>query len=138
VDSMEINFIRRYLKEAIDFADKAGPEEETDELEYFNADDCGFFNQSTILFTNNYLDLINSSRKYINRMRCSFETLGEKICHCLCLNKLKKAETFATTDSLFLYAFYLDPDEKFFLSPVEFMSLEADKMDKIGDVFKKL
>jgi hypothetical protein len=142
VDSLELGFLRRYIKEAIEMCDipsSGNVEDDTDAIEYFGtADVKGAMSDCRTLFTIQQTDLINSSRKYINKMRSSFETLGEKICHCLCLNKLKKAETFASHDSLFLYAFYLDPDQARFVSPVEFISIEVDKMRSVDEIFVKM
>jgi hypothetical protein len=64
VDRLEIDFLRRFLKETIDSCEIG--ENEDDEQDYFNTEDVEYFFQNTSLFPGKHKELIVNYRKYLS------------------------------------------------------------------------
>ena len=93
LDKLEIDYLRRYLKETIDTCEVSECEE--DDQDYYNTEDSDFFGVNTPLFPQEYLELIGNYRKLVTEQRVKFDGIGEKICYYLCQSKIKKAETYS-------------------------------------------
>lgn len=132
INSRECNFLRLALRDALEIAP---PDSEPEELPQKDCYDIT--TAPKIHFLGPIRSNIESSFAYLMGRPFVFESYGEKLCHML-ISDDPSVGSLISKESLFLVAFYLDPMVEFFLSPVEFVSLELKSCAMIQEVYSRL
>jgi hypothetical protein len=119
------DFLRVYLRECIEI----------------NAEDQSGVTKSpalSIAYTIQQSDILESCIRYIMGESTTFEDFGQQICNFLLKNNINEAEFFLAQDTLFLFAYYYDDTEDYFITPVEFPSLNMKRSSTIQELYHNM
>ncbi|CAG9315658.1 unnamed protein product [Blepharisma stoltei] len=118
----ESGFLRMFLKENMDLA------QASDEK-----------NQEKSIFPSFYINpasrrSIDCNLHYLLGMPQSFEEIGQEVCFQLTKGNIQHVEGYHNLEFIPLLAFYLDPKEPLFLSPVEYQSVPFQSAKNISEL----
>jgi hypothetical protein len=128
----ECSFLRRALRDAIENAPADTEPEDMQPQESYELPMT-----PELHFIKPVREFVETSFKYLMDRPCVYENFGERLCQLL-ISQDSQADSFISSESLFVVAFYLDPLAPNFLSPVEFVSLELHKCLSVQELYAKL
>jgi hypothetical protein len=128
----ECSFLRRALRDALE---NAPADTEPEEMQHQESYELPLTPE--LHFIKPVREFVETSFKYLMDRPCVYESFGERLCQLL-ITQDSQADSFISSESLFLVAFYLDPLVPNFLSPVEFVSLELHKCLSVQELYAKL
>ena len=88
--------------------------------------------------SNKSKDKFDASLNYVLGYSNSFQDSYQEICCQLIKGNIKYADSYVNSDSLILFAYYFDPTEAFFISPIEVVSVFAQPLNTIYELLQNL
>ena len=88
--------------------------------------------------SNKSKDKFDASLNYVLGYSNSFQDSYQEICCQLIKGNIKYADSYVNSDSLILFAYYFDPTEAFFISPIEVVSVFAQPLNTIYELLHNL